>query len=108
MFPSLITACDFKIEGKPRSGSEQMRVWTPEAQFKRLYRNCPGRENPAQSNLVCRGSPDGDLTFIVPNLPEAAFWPDLAALWFNFQFVRHSSGKWSYQDRTSYQINEDI
>ena len=29
-----------------------------------LYRNCPGRKNPAQSCLVCRGSPDRDLTFI--------------------------------------------
>jgi len=30
-------------------------------------RNCPGRKNPAQSCLVCRGSPDRDLTFLVPN-----------------------------------------
>src|ERR1035441_8106077 len=36
---------------------------TPAAQFKRLYRNCPGRKSPAQSCLVCRGSPDRDLTF---------------------------------------------
>ena len=40
---------------------------TPAAQFKRLYRNCPGRKSPAQSCLVCRGSPDRDLTFLVPN-----------------------------------------
>jgi len=36
-----------------------------------LYRNCPGRENPAQSCLVCRGSPDRDLTFVSTN-PENA------------------------------------
>ncbi len=32
--------------------------------FKRLYRNCPGRKNPAQSSVVRRGSPDRDLTFL--------------------------------------------
>jgi len=34
---------------------------TPAAQFKRLYRNCPGWDNRAQSCLVCRDSPDRDL-----------------------------------------------
>src|SRR5271165_3942440 len=32
-----------------------------------LYRNCPGRKNPAQSRLLGRGSPDRDLTFIETN-----------------------------------------
>ena len=41
---------------------------TPAAQFKRLYRNCPGRKSPAQSCLVCRGSPDRDLTFMRTDL----------------------------------------
>ena len=27
------------------------------------YRNCPGRKIPAQPRLVCRGSPDRNLTF---------------------------------------------
>ena len=37
---------------------------TPASQFKQLYRNGPGQKIPAQSCLVCRGSPDRDLTFI--------------------------------------------
>ena len=40
---------------------------TPPAQFKRSYRNCPGRMHRAQPRLVCRGSPDRNLTFFGTN-----------------------------------------
>ena len=60
---------------QPKVGSnpiaDRVRRKTSAAHFKRLYRNCPGRKNPAQSCLVCRGSPDRDLTFLGTNL--AAF-----------------------------------
>jgi hypothetical protein len=57
---------------RPRSASRRHRKsigrsphppQTPAAQFKRSYRNCPGPDNRAQSCLVCRGSPDRNLTF---------------------------------------------
>ena len=44
-------------------GSSPHPPQTPAAQFKRSYRNCPGRRNRAQPCLVCRDSPDRNLTF---------------------------------------------
>src|ERR1035437_5319114 len=57
-----------QLEAASLAVSNRSNILTPAAQFKRLYRNCPGRKNPAQSCLVCRGSPDRDLTFLGTNL----------------------------------------
>jgi len=38
-------------------GRPQHPPQTPATPFKRLYRYCPGRKNPAQSCLVCRAVP---------------------------------------------------
>src|SRR5580704_4329756 len=38
---------------------------TPATHFKRPYRNCPQAENRVPTRLICRGSPDRALTFLV-------------------------------------------